>query len=143
MKNRKEYESIENELFKYIEELKMNQEIPISTQNAINNVFKEKRRNKITYRIPQIVIYLFSIIIISTGVVFANEILTFVKSLFINTTNSIDMAVQNGYVQQVDMDYIFSNDIGIKIDNLILDDSNLDISFVYKCDDNTIDGVEL
>lgn len=143
MKNKKEDSNIEKELFKYFEKLKENQEIPISTKNAINNAFKREKRNKAKIRIPRIVAYLFSIIIISTGVVFANEIVNFVKSLFINTTNSIDRAVENGYVQQINMDYIYDNSIGIKIDNLIIDDTNIDVSMVYKINDSTIELIEL
>ena len=145
MKNRNEDSNIEKELFEFFEELKENQEIPISTRNAINNAFKIEKRNnlKIKVRIPQIVVYLFSIIIISTGVVFANDIVNFVKSLFINTTNSIDKAVENGYVQQINMDYIYDNNIGIKIDNLIIDDTNIDISIRYKINDSMIELIEL
>lgn len=143
MKNRNEDSNIEKELFEFFEELKENQEIPISTQNAINNAFKREKRNKAKVRVPQIVVYLFSIIIISTGVVFANEIVDFVKSLFINTTNSIDKAVENGYVQQINMDYIYDNNIGIKIDNIIIDDTNIDISIVYKVNDASIELIEL
>lgn len=143
MKNRNEDSNIEKELFEFFEELKENQEIPISTQNAINNAFKREKRNKAKVRVPQIVVYLFSIIIISTGVVFANEIVDFVKSLFINTTNSIDKAVENGYVQQINMDYIYDNNIGIKIDNIIIDDTNIDISIVYKVNDVSIELIEL
>ena len=143
MKNKKEDCNIENELFKYFEELKENQEIPISTQNAIDNAFKREKRNKVQVRIPRIVAYLFSIIIISTGVVFANEIVNFVKFLFVNTTNSIDKAIENGYAQQINMDYIYDNNIGIKIDNLIIDDTNIDISIVYKINDTPIELIEL
>lgn len=143
MKNRKEDSNIENELFKYFEELKENQEIPISTRNAINNAFKREKINKVKVKIPRIVAYLCSIIIIFTGVVFANEIVNFVKSLFINTTDSIDKAVENGYVQQINMDYIYDNNIGIKIDNIIIDDTNIDISIVYKVNDASIELIEL
>ena len=44
----------------------------------------------------------------------------------------MDTAVENGYVQNVDMDFIEDNNLGVKVDYVLMDDHNLNISFVYK-----------
>lgn len=132
MNKEKSQNNIEEKLFEYFENKKKLEEIPISTKNIINNAFRTKNRKHYKSNIPQMIIYVFSIIILSTGVVFAKEIVGLITSLFVNTTNSIDTAVENGYIQNINMDYVYDNDIGIKVDNILLDDTNLDISFVYN-----------
>lgn len=71
-------------------------------------------------------------LIFSTGIVFAKDIERYIKKIFINSTEAIDTAVQNGYVQEENSDYIYDKGIGIKVDNLILDELNLDISFSFE-----------
>lgn len=79
--------------------------------------------------------------ILTTGVVFAKDIGNYLKKLFPNSTKAINYAVENGYVQNVDMDYVYDNDIGIKINHLILDDLNMDISFCYEVQNKNIDSI--
>lgn len=86
--------------------------------------------------------YIFSILVLTTGVVFAKDIVNMITSIFNNSTKSIDTAVENGYVQNVDMDFVYDNNIGIKVDYIMMDNSNLDISYVYNCN-NEINSIEL
>lgn len=80
-------------------------------------------------------------LIFSTGIVFAKDIENYIKEIFNNSTKSIDVAVENGYVQNIDDDFTFNNDIGIKVDNLILDNFNLDISFYFKTQEKNIKSI--
>lgn len=70
-------------------------------------------------------------LIFTTGV-FAKDIENYIKKIFNNSTEAINSAVENGYVQNEDMDYVYDKDIGIKVDNLVLDNLNLDISFNFE-----------
>lgn len=70
--------------------------------------------------------------IIFSGIVHAKDIENYFKMIFNNSTEAIDKAVENGYVQQENMDYTYDKDIGIKVDNLVLDDLNLIISFNFE-----------
>ena len=117
MNNKEDIVNIEKELFEFFEEKRKNEDIPISTKNRINNAFKYQNKKKIKINIPQIAVWIFSIIILSTGIVFAKD---------------IDTAVENGYVQNVEMKYVEDNNIGIKVDKILIDDTNLDISFIYN-----------
>lgn len=80
-------------------------------------------------------------LILTTSVIFAKDIENYLKEVFNNTTRAIDVAIENGYVQQENMDYTYDKDIGIKVDNLILDDLNLDISFNFETKKDNIKSI--
>lgn len=42
------------------------------------------------------------------------------------------MAVENGYVQKEEMDFIYDKDIGVKVDSIVLDDFNLAVFLGYE-----------
>lgn len=64
-----------------------------------------------------------------TGVVFAKEILEFISNIFINTSEGVGTAIENGYIQDVDMDYEKNNGAEVKVDYVLMDDFNLNIMF--------------
>ena len=66
-------------------------------------------------KLSRVAVIFITVGILTTGVVFAKDIVNFVTSLFTNSTPAIDTAVENGYVQNIDMDYVYSNDIGVKV----------------------------
>lgn len=111
-----------------------NEEIPLSTQRAIENAFEDKHKEKSTtiIMLKRIAVFILCIGIVTATTVYAKDIINFITSIFTNSTPGIDKAVDNGYVQNVDMDFITYNDVGIKVDYLLMDNNNLDISFVYK-----------
>jgi len=119
-------------LFDYYD--KNNEKIPLSTQNAIENAFKDKHKEKSTtiIMLKRVAVFILCIGIVTATTVYAKDIINFITSIFTNSTPGIDKAVDNGYVQNVDMDFITYNDVGVKVDYLLMDDKNLDISFVYK-----------
>lgn len=119
-------------LFDYYD--KKNEEIPLSTQNAIENAFKDKHKEKSTtiIMLKRVAVFILCIGIVTATTVYAKDIINFITSIFTNSTPGIDKAVDNGYVQNVDMDFITYNDVGVKVDYLLMDDKNLDISFIYK-----------
>lgn len=109
-------------------------EIPPNIQNIINKSCKKiERKNNINYKLSRVAIFILSLGILGTSVVFAKDIISFISSIFTNSTPAIEKAVENGYVQNVDMDFVYSNEIGVKAEALVIDDYNLDISFTYEC----------
>ena len=119
-----------------------NDEIPSSTKRAIENTYlKIDILNKIR-NIRRIAAIIICAITITSGVVFADDIIKYISSIFTSSTESIDIATQNGYIQNVNMDFVYDKDIGIKVDNIIMDESKLDISYLYKVNNN-IDKFEL
>ncbi len=117
--------------------------VPQSTQKMAQRVIKRiKFQNKMR-KLSRVAAIFITIGVMTTGVVFAKDIVNFITSLFTNSTPAIDTAVENGYVQNIDMDYVYYNDIGVKAEALIVDDFNLDISFIYECKDNDIKEIKL
>lgn len=126
-------------LIKNIYSKKINE--PPEFEMAIRNAFKDKKKSYTKQRILKFVPALCSFFIIISGIVYAKDIERYFKNLFTNTTESIDSAVENGYFQNIDMDFVYDNDIGIKADNLVLDDLNLDISFCYETKNKSISSI--
>ena len=76
-----------------------------------------------------------------TGIVFAKDIEIYFKSLFANSNKAIDAAVENGFVQKEEMDFVYDNSVGIKLDSLVLDDLNLNISFIFETKKENIKSI--
>lgn len=82
-------------------------------------------------------------IALSTGVVFAKEIENYFKNFFSISNKAIVAAVENDYVQKEEMNLIYDNGIGIKLENLILDNLNLNISFIFETEKKDIKYIRL
>lgn len=80
-------------------------------------------------------------LVLTTGVVFAKDIENYFKNLFTNTNEAIEEAVENGYVQTEEMDYVYDNNVGVKVDSLVLDDLHLNISFAFEIDDENVKSI--
>ncbi len=111
---------------KILENVKL--KISISNFDEEENVEIRKNKNNVLKFVTAVCCML----ILTTGIVFAKDIENYVRSLFTNSTKAIDEAVENGYVQKEESDYTYDKDIGIKVDSLVLDDLNLDISFLFE-----------
>ena len=92
-------------------------------------------KSKILRAIKKITLILLILIMISGFTVLATFIIKQIKAHFTTSLKAIDTAVENGYVQEIDSDFVYDNGIGIKVDAIVLDDKNLDISFVYDIQD--------
>lgn len=139
MKQENNFDDIDQMFFSYF---KNHQEIPESTEDVINNLFINNpytyKRNLMTLR--KAISIIVALAMLSIGIVFASDIINFIKSLFTNSTEGIQTAIENDYVQNVDMDFIYDNNLGVKVDYLVMDETNLNVSFVYdyqKDDDFT------
>ncbi len=74
------------------------------------------------YKVAIIVICL----LCTSGIAYATY--NYVKNNF-NRRKGIETAINNGYIMNVDGEPITSNDVSLKINQILLDDYNLDISF--------------
>lgn len=125
-----EFDEIDNLMFDYFSK---NNDIPESTKKVVYNAFNNHNK-KIINNLKKVSIYIISIAIVTSSVAIADGLINSKDNLFVNTTDAIDAAIENGYIQSVDMDYVYDNNIGVKINNLVLDDNTADITFEYKCD---------
>lgn len=88
-------------------------------------------KSKINRAIKKITLILLVLILFSGFTVLATFVIKKIRAFFTQSTEAINTAVDNNYVQELNSDFVYDNDIGIKIDAIILDDKNLDISFTY------------
>ena len=88
-------------------------------------------KSKINRAIKKITLVVLLLMLFSGFTVLATFVIKQIKAHFTMSTNAINTAVENNYVQEIDSDFVYSNGIGIKVDAIVLDDKNLDISFVY------------
>ena len=124
-----DFDEIDEMLFKYFKE---NQEVPQETQNIIKNMNYNNKRNN--FGIRKIAIIILTIITLTTGGVFAQNIIPFFKNIFslssINNDSVVDAIEKDNYIQNVNMNYVTINkDYKIKVDYVMVDDINLYIVF--------------
>lgn len=112
-------------------------ELPSDTKKAIENAFSKINMLDKMRKIKRVAAIIICAITVTSGVVFADDIIKYVSSIFNNSTEAIDIATQNGYIQSVNMDFVYDKDVGIRVDNIIMDSSKMDISYLYKVNNNT------
>lgn len=74
------------------------------------------------------------VFLIITSVIFSSAVIAkfVIYNLFFSESKGISTAIDNGYITNSNLDYIYSNDIGLKIGNIVMDNSYLGISFEMK-----------
>lgn len=71
-----------------------------------------------------------------TGVVFAKDISNYLKNLFgANSSDGVDIAVNNGYMSEINTEYQEADGIDIKVESILIDDFNFDMNFNVKVSD--------
>ena len=96
----------------------------------LNNKMIKKSKTKCkTHSLVKRLAIAFSCFIIISSVTFGKNFTSLVGHLFSNQDKSVDVAIENGYYQNIDMDYIVHDGVGIKIDYLYSDDTCIYIAF--------------
>ena len=102
---------------------------------SISN-FKEKEKHITLKRVIEIAAVVCLISVSITGVVFANEIENYIKKLFgDNTSDGVESAVKNGYVEELNTEYQEAEGISVSIEEIIMDDFNFAINFKIDLDE--------
>lgn len=114
--------------------------VPKSFTNTIQT-FEYQDTNRLGIRLYRKLAIVFSLLILSINlIVYAYKINENYKasSSFGLVNGSLKEAVQNQYIQNVDMEYAYSNNMGVKVDYIIMSDYNLNILFNFdiKSQDN-------
>ncbi len=108
------------------------------TKIAISHFKMEENmsKNKINKSIFTSIIAACFVIATITGTVFAKDISQFVRGIFGYTSEGVNIAIDNGYVVEVNTEYQNSDGIEIKIESFLIDDYNFDMNFRVKVTDN-------
>ena len=106
--------------------------ISISNFNKEENVEMIKNKRSIFKSVAVASVAIVSL----TGVVFAKDIGSFVKNMFgTNTSEGVDIAINNGYVTEVKTESQKADGIDINVDSMLMDDFNFCMNFNVKLDD--------
>lgn len=131
----KDLEEIKTELnnIKLSDEFKSDLKIKMEEELNKSNI-KEKTRNLL---FPRKLVATFAcfFLIITSCVVFAEEIESFVTKIFSNTDRKIERAIANGNYKKIDMEYVENDGIGIKVDYIIQEDDSICIAFNVKSEE--------
>ena len=128
---------IEQQIFEFT---RNDKSVPSFVDDAIRSAMSRvKPTNNLIYKIKKIIIFILSLGIMTTSAVFAKDIVKFFKSIFTNTTPGINSAIENGKVYNIDMDFVYNNNVGIKVNSVVEDDNVIDIAFVFDCPEQ--DGI--
>lgn len=105
---------------------------------AISEFYEEERKNMKNTRknVLKVVAVACSIIILITGGVLAKDIEKLIKNLFgANTSDGVDIAINNGYLSEIQTETQSAEGIEISIDSMIMDDFNFAMNFCVTLDE--------
>lgn len=114
-----------------------NEDVPIETSKAIDEaLYKKNPKKHSSFKLSKIAAILILCFTMTTGLIFAKDIINFFNEIFnlkstnIDNSGIVDAIVNKNYIQNVDMDYIpIDDNYSIKVDYLMLDDLNLYLVF--------------
>lgn len=127
----------------------------ITVSNFQNSDFMKEEKNNTIANMKKIAVVCL-LVVLGSGIIFQNDIKAFVKYHF--GSELVDMAAENGYVEDVDMDSIDSQttlnhdksgtvidnvDVSVKVDEFLMDDINISTNFSFKFDDKIKDFLNL
>lgn len=108
------------------EKIKPSDDFTKSLKSNVLRKLNEKKQNKL--HCLYVMAASFILVFISGGV-FAKDIGNLMSKIFSNVNKGIEVAIENNYIQNLNMDYVIDKDICIKADYILIDDSNFDIGF--------------
>ena len=110
--------------------------IPNSYKNMIRKSLLKKnsggRRRFAT--VKKVAVVLCAVLAFTVGGSFGSK---YVVEHFFNFNKGIDKAIEQGYLYEVKGDYTYCNDVGIRVDNIFMNEYNLNITFSLKMEDTS------
>lgn len=118
--------------------------VPQKCTYALKNALYEKRRVPIFSRLKlaNVLTAICLCVVTTSGIVFAKEIKEAIKYFF-NASEGMDTAIDNGYIEEPEMEYIESKGTKIKVENMLMDDFNLSFTFSIKLDEKEMKASEI
>ena len=132
-KNNNPKDEIDELLYDYFKN--SNEDVPIETSKAIDEALYKKKKHS-SFNISKIAAIVLLCFTMTTGLIFAKDIINFFSEIFdlkstnIDNSGIVDAIANKNYIQNVDMNYIpIDDNYSIKVDYLMLDDLNLYLVF--------------
>ncbi len=107
--------------------------LPESFTNMVRNTVKSQKSKKQKKKviILKTMAAACACLLITTSIVFAKDITKFINK-FWKENKGIDTAIENGYIHQPNMEYSESNGTKLKVNEFLMDDNNLCLTFSLK-----------
>lgn len=118
--------------------VKNNFEIPLKVKYRIDNTLKNKNKQiwRNNYMKKKVIGAICAVSVLASGFVFADDIKVAVKSLFGgNTSEGVDIAVNNGYIANANTEIQSADGIKISVASFVMDDDNFAINFNIALDE--------
>lgn len=120
------------------EELEMSNSYINMLNNTIDNLPDKNEKRKSFKFLKLALTITCCLTLIISGTAFAlnkNNIINHAKNFFL-VNKGIDTAIDNGYIEKADINYINSNKTKVSIENILMDDFNLSFSLLINIDKN-------
>lgn len=128
----KENDNFENKIKNiFTEEIEVPYHVKNTIRNTLNNTKENKKKNNLIFNTVKILGTVCACCIITTGVVFSKDISNFIMNFFSNN-EGMDNAIEHGYIDKPNMEYIDSNGTELKINQVLMDDYNLSLEMNIK-----------
>jgi hypothetical protein len=117
-------------------------EIPDSTKQCVNDVLEKiAKENKRRAYLTKAAVVIISLGILGTGASFAknltNEMKESVVMFPVESVKTVETANQNNYVEKLeDTDFVYSDSVGIKLEEVTMDDNLLNIAYDVTLENN-------
>ena len=128
-------ERYKRECKKISEQIEPSEEFMKNLKSNLNKKIAEEKIRRKQF-LSKVAVFFITATLVSSGA-FAKDIGNWFSQLFANADESMQIAVENGYVQNVQMDYVEKQGIAIKVNSLMIDDNKMNIVFDVK---GEIDG---
>jgi len=118
--------------------VKNNFEIPLKVKYRIDNTLKNKNKQiwRNNYMKKKVIGAICAVSVLASGFVFADDIKVAVKSLFGgNTSEGVDIAVNNGYIANANTEIQSADGIKISVASFVMDDDNFAMNFNIALDE--------
>lgn len=129
----KDFDDLDKILYKeFNQNFKITPTVNKRIDDTINMIkHKQKFRYKVLDSLKKVAVVSVSAVTLFGGYCFAKMI---IENYFYTENNGIETAASNGYIYTVNSDYSISNNNKLKVDNILMDDSTLNLSFSLELD---------
>ena len=114
--------------------LKANIYEPDSYTDAIMTALKKKDK-RVIISLPKLIATLIATAMLISGAVYAKQIGEFIRRIF-NENKGTDVAVEYGYIEEINQEFDTNSETKIKLNSLLMDDYNINftinINFIEK-----------
>ena len=106
--------------------------VPYNFSKTIETSLYKKDNSKFKISKVKKIAIISLLVLIFAGVTFATIYSKFDLNIFGDSNLGINKAIKNNYIYNINSNFIYSNNVGIKIKSVIMDNSTLNILFEYE-----------